>query len=89
MRVWPFEAGWGAPDLSGVRILAAEVFTGGSETKPAAGESKDQTEVRAFAEQIAKLDDAGKLGAQFAEPKGLAAGETDAALAEEGWILGA
>jgi hypothetical protein len=89
LRAWPFETGWGAPDLSGVRIVTAEVFTQGAETKPAAGESKDQAELRAYAEQIAKLDDASKLGPLFAEPKGLAAGETDVALAEEGWILGA
>ena len=89
MKTWPFETGWGAPDLGGVRILAAEVFTGGAETKPAAGESKDQTEIRAYAEQIAKLDEGGKLGALFAQPKGLGAGEADAARSEEGWILGA
>ena len=89
LKAWPFETGWGAPDLSGVRIVAAEVFTLGAETKPAAGESKDQTEIRAYAEQIAKLDDAGKLAPMFAEPKGLAAGETEIARSEEGWILGA
>ena len=89
MKVWPFETGWGAPDLDGVRIVAAEVFTAGAETKPAAGESKDQTEVRAYAEQLAKLDEASKLAPLFAEPKGLAAGEADVARTEEGWILGA
>ncbi len=89
MKVWPFETGWGAPDLDGVRIVAAEVFTSGAETKPAAGESKDQTEIRAYAEQLAKLDEASKLAPLFAEPKGLAAGEADVARTEEGWILGA
>jgi hypothetical protein len=88
-KAWPFETGWGAPDLSGVRIVAAEVFTTGAETKPAAGESKDQTEIRAYAEQIAKLDEASKLAPLFAQPKGLAAAEADIALSEEGWILGA
>ena len=89
MKAWPFETGWGPPDLDGVRIVAAEVYTAGAETKPAAGESKDQTEVRAYAEQIAKLDDASKLAPMFAEPKGLAAAEADIARSEEGWILGA
>ena len=89
MKVWPFETGWGAPDLDGVRIVATEVFTAGAETKPAAGESKDQTEVRAYAEQLAKLDEASKLAPLFAEPKGLAAGDAEIARTEEGWILGA
>ena len=88
LKVWPFETGWGPPALEGVRIVAAEVFTPGAEAKPAAGESKDQTEIRAYAEQIAKLDDAGKLGAQFDLPKGLAAAEAEIAQTEEGWILG-
>ena len=89
MRAWPFETGWGPPDLSGVQLVAAEVFTLGAETKPAAGETKDQTEIRAYAEQIAKLDDAGKLAPQFEAPKGVAAAEAEIARSEEGWILGA
>ncbi len=89
LKVWPFETGFGSPDLSGVRIVAAEVFTGGAEAKPAAGESKDQTEIRAYAEQIAKLDDGGKLDPLFAAPKGVAAAEAEIARSEEGWILGA
>ncbi len=72
-----------------MRIVAAEVFTGGAETKPAAGESKDQTEIRAYAEQIAKLDDGGRLAALFAAPKSITAAEAELARAEEGWILGA
>ena len=89
MKVWPFETGWSASDLEGVQVVAAEVFTLGAEAKPAAGESKDQTEIRAYAEQIAKLDDAGKLAPQFALPKGLSAAEAEIAQTEEGWILGA
>ena len=89
LKVWPFETGWGAPDLSGVRIVAAEVITLGAEAKAAAGESKDQTEIRAYAEQIAKLDDGGKLEPLFAQPKGLAAADAEVAQTEEGWILGA
>ena len=89
MRAWPFETGWGPPDLSGVQLAAAEVFTLGAETKPAAGESKDQTEIRAYAEQIAKLDDAGKLAAHFDAPTGVPASEAEIARTEEGWILGA
>ncbi|HEY5409710.1 MAG TPA: cobalamin biosynthesis protein CbiG [Caulobacteraceae bacterium] len=88
LKVWPFETGWGAPDLDGVRIVAAEVFTGAAEAKPAVGESKDQTEIRAYAEQLAKLDDASKLAPLFAAPQGLGADDAETARAEEGWILG-
>ena len=89
LKAWPFETGFGAPDLSGVRIVAAEVFTAGAETKPAAGESKDQTEIRAYAEQIARLDEGGKLAPLFGAPKDLAEAGIEIARSEEGWILGA
>ena len=89
LKAWPFETGFGAPDLSGVRIVAAEVFTAGAETKPAAGESKDQTEIRAYAEQIARLDEGGKLAPLFGAPKDLPEASIEIARSEEGWILGA
>ena len=89
LKAWPFETGFGAPDLSGVRIVAAEVFTTGAETKPAAGESKDQTEIRAYAEQIARLDEGGKLAPLFGAPKDLPEASIEIARSEEGWILGA
>ena len=89
LKAWPFETGFGAPDLSGVRIVAAEVFTAGAETKPAAGESKDQTEIRAYAEQIARLDEGGKLAPLFGAPKDLPEAGIEIARSEEGWILGA
>ena len=89
LKAWPFETGFGPLDLSGVRIVAAEVFTAGAETKPAAGESKDQTEIRAYAEQIAKLDEASRLAPLFAAPKDIPEAEVEIARSEEGWILGA
>ena len=92
MRVWPFETGWKAltaTDLDGVGVVAAEVFTGQDAAKPAAGETKDQTELRAAAEHLARLDEAGKLAAAFAAPKGLSEAEAATAQSEEGWILGA
>ena len=45
--------------------------------------------MRTLAEHFAKLDEAGKLGAIFAAPKGLSEEALDAAATEEGWILGA
>lgn len=92
MKVWPFETGWAAflpQDLEGVSLLAAEVFTGLIEAKPGPGETKDQAGVRAVAEHLARLDDAGKLAPLFAAPKGLGEAEAAIARSEEGWILGA
>jgi hypothetical protein len=55
----------------------------------APGEVKDLTQVRTTAEHFARLDEAGKLGAQFAPPKGTPDEVVAAAEQEEGWILGA
>jgi len=92
VKVWPFETGWKAltpADLEGVEAVAAEVFTGLQDAKPLPGESKDQTDLRATAEHLARLDEAGKLAALFGPPNGLAEPEAALAQTEEGWILGA
>ncbi len=75
MKAWPFETGWAEvkeADLDGVELVAAEVSLALQPVQPAPGESKEQAPVRGIAERLARLDEAGKLGA---------------ALAEEGWIL--
>lgn len=90
MRVWPFETGWKAlaeADLAGVDVLAAEIAPGGVAVAPLPGEVKDVTQARGVAEHLAKLDEAGKLGALFAAPKGAAPDALAAAETEEGWIL--
>jgi hypothetical protein len=90
LQVWPFEIGWkslGTPDLDGVRIVAAEVFTGAADAKPAPGETRDQAELRTAAEQLARLDETGKLAALFDRPKGLKDADAEVARTEEGWIL--
>ena len=92
LKVWPFETGWttlGPADLDGVEFVAAEVLTGQTETKPATGETKEQTELRGAAEQLAKLDETGKLAALFAQPKDLSEPDAATAQGEEGWILSA
>lgn len=93
MKVWPFETGWATlspSDLEGVKLVAAEVFTGLVEAKPGpSGETKEQAEIRATAEHLARLDDASKLAPLFAAPKDLDAPAADTARTEEGWILGA
>ena len=92
MKVWPFETGWSGltpAELEGVKVLAAEVYTGLVESKPGPGETKDQAEVRAIADHLARLDDASKLAPLFAAPKGLDEEALTGARTEEGWILGA
>jgi hypothetical protein len=92
VRVWPFETGFKAlmeTDLDGVEVVVAEVYPSLLKPTPAPGEVKDLAQVRSLAEHFAKLDEAGKLGATFDAPKGLAEDALAAATSEEGWILGA
>ena len=90
VKVWPFDTGWKAiteADLDGAEALAVEVKLGLVPAQPLPGEAKELAPVRALAERIAKLDEAGKLGAAFAPPAGVPAGEVQAVEHEEGWIL--
>ncbi len=92
VKVWPFETGWkavGEADLDGVEALAAEVSVGLQAVAPQPGEAKELAQVRGLAERIARLDEAGKLGAAFAAPKGAPEDEVAAVEQEEGWILNA
>ena len=92
MKVWPFETGWTAltpAELDGVEVVAAEVYPALHPAQPQPGEVKDQAQVRAVAEHFAKLDEAGKLGAAFAAPKGADEALVSDVEHEEGWILGA
>ncbi len=92
MRAWPFETGWKAlaeADLAGIDVVAAEVADGGVKAQPLPGELKDSARLRALAERLAKLDEAGRLGALFA-PTGRVSPEVAQAIEhEEGWALGA
>jgi hypothetical protein len=90
VKVWPFETGWKAiapADLEGADALAAEVRLGLVPAQPLPGEAKEMAPVRALAERVAKLDEAGKLGAAFAAPKDAPEAEVAAVEHEEGWIL--
>lgn len=92
VRVWPFETGFKTlteADLEGVAVVVAEVYPSMIKAVPAAGEVKDLAQVRGLSEHFAKLDEAGKLGAIFAAPKGPSEEALAAAASEEGWILGA
>lgn len=90
-KVWPFQTGWKAlteADLASLKALIVEVNPAFADLKAESGEIVDRAEVRSLAEHFARLDDAGKLGAVFAQGKG---GEADrkAVETDEGWILGA
>jgi hypothetical protein len=90
-KVWPFQTGWKAlteADLADLKALIVEVNPALVEIKSEAGEIADRARVRSLAEHFARLDDAGKLGAAFAQSKG---GPDDIAPVEteEGWTLGA
>ncbi|MEO8811732.1 MAG: cobalamin biosynthesis protein CbiG [Caulobacteraceae bacterium] len=92
LRVWPFETGWKAlveSDLHEVDAVAAEVNLSTVTAAPLPGEGKETSQVRAMVEHLARLDEAGKLGALFAPPGGVAADVVVDAQAEEGWVLGA
>lgn len=90
-RVWPFETGLAAPfgaRPDQPRIVLAEVWP--SLLRPAvrAGQVKDQAQVEALAQHLARLDKAGRLARLFAGPRELNKEQRDAVEREEGWILG-
>ncbi|PZU57007.1 MAG: cobalamin biosynthesis protein CbiG [Brevundimonas sp.] len=89
--VWPFGTGWRAltpEDVAPLSALVVEVWPSMFDARPAEGEYKDQAQVRATAEALARLDDAGDLAGAFAPPKSAAPELIDRVEQEEGWILG-
>ena len=91
-RVWPFETGFRPlteAELAGVEVVLAEVYPSMHKVQALPGEVKDQAQVRTTAEHFARLDEANKLGALFAPPKGTPADVVLDGEREEGWILGA
>ncbi len=94
-RVWPFETGLralGTADLENVDLVIVEIYPGlvkDPKPEPKPGEVKDQAQIRALAERLSALDEAGKLSPLFAGTKVLAAEERLQVEQEEGWILGA
>ena len=90
-RVWPFETGF-RPDSApsrGPSILHAEIWPGlFPERLDPRIEIRDRAQVRAVVEWAAEKDARGELGAAFDAPPGLAPGELELCVSEEGWILG-
>jgi hypothetical protein len=92
MKAWPFETGWKAlaeSDLAGVDVVAAEAAHAmATPATPIGAEPKEATLVRGMVEHLARLDDAGKLGAMFGPAKGVDPAVIESAQTEEGWALG-
>jgi len=86
VRVWPFETGFRVPGDEAVSI--AEVYPSLWPAAAAEGEVKDRAQVRGLAARFAALDRAGELAALFAPPLEANTAQIEAALREEGWILG-
>lgn len=90
VRLWPFETGWrpiSSADLEDVEAVFAEIYPSMYASKPAAGEVKDQAQVRGACERFNALDEKGQLGPLFGPAKEDA--RRDAIEQQEGWILGA
>lgn len=90
--VWPFGTGWRElrmEDVEPLSALVVEVWPSMFDGKPNPGEFKDQAQVRATAEALAGMDEAGGLSKAFAPPKGADEALIARVEQEEGWILGA
>lgn len=89
IAVWPFDGGFRDP---GAPVVLAEIFPSlwAEEIAAAAqpGEIKDAAQVRFVAERFCALDAAGAFPELFSRPSGLTDAEAEAAVREEGWILG-
>jgi hypothetical protein len=81
-RVWPFETGARLPPRADARIVLAEVYPSLFHVRQHGREVHDRLQVTATAIAFARMDADGLLGKLFAVPR------MDAALHEEGWILG-
>lgn len=90
-RVWPFETGFTTlptPE-GGPAIIHAEIWPGlVADQLDRALRIRDQAQVWAVARWLARLDDAGQLGALFNPPAARFSGMSDRYSEEEGWILG-
>jgi len=90
VRLWPFELPWRPltpADLAGVEAVFAEFYPSMFNAKPAAGEIKDQAQVRAGAEHFSALDEQGALARLFGPAKDDP--RKPIVESEEGWVLGA
>ena len=91
-KVWPFQTGWRTltpADVHPLEAVVAEVYPALIPAKPEPGEVPDRAQVRTLCEHFAKLDEQGRLGAEFGPPAEADETLREAVEREEGWILGA
>jgi aromatic ring-opening dioxygenase LigB subunit len=82
--VWPFETGFAAPTA---QIVHAEIWPGVIPTRGLHG-IRDADQVASLVAWWAALDAAGELAPLFERPPELDDEDADAAVREDGWILG-
>jgi hypothetical protein len=83
-RVWPFETGPRLPPREEARVVLCEVYPSLGFTADATDAAvRDEQQVRTTAQRFAALDASAQLSPLFSAPAG-----HEAALVEEGWILG-
>lgn len=90
-RVWPFETGLAVPfgaRADQPRVVLAEVWPSLLRPPVRPGQVKDQVQVEALAQHLARLDRAGRLARLLAGPRELNKEQRDRIEREEGWILG-
>ena len=91
VRVWPFETGLrplDRPGEDGWRVLLAEIYPSIFDRATVAHPVKDARQVQAVVEQLARLDEGGRLAPLFAGPPSLTAEQRRSVETEEAWILG-
>ncbi len=86
VEVWPFTTGAEAPVLSDGAIVVAEVWPSMLDVDVTGTEVRDAAQVAATARWLADADTAGGLDAMFSPA--LSPDVSEAAVAEEGWVLG-
>lgn len=90
--IWPFETGFTCP--AAPQVVHAEIWPGllraASNREVLQPDSiMDRAQVRAMVAWVVREQEAGRLAGWFAAPNDLSPEEQAAAMAEEGWILGA
>ncbi len=86
MEVWPFTTGFDTPRVGEGAVVVAEVWPSMLTIDDAGDAVRDAAQVGATARWLADTDESGGLAALFSPP--LAPEVSDAAVTEEGWVLG-
>jgi len=89
IHIWPFQTGFTLPPRpSKGQLLLVEIYPSLVTVHPKEGEVKDRLQVEALARHFAERDTRGTLIELFEPPSDLSFAQREAAMREEGWILG-